>query len=304
MPDSALQKLQHSHEYNSNNLTGEKRTQYVVLLTLVMMAAEISGGIIFGSMALLADGWHMATHAFALGITLFAFSYARRNSDNPRFTFGTGKVGALGGYTSAVVLGIVALLMIGESTSRLFSPISIQFEEAIVVAIIGLIINIVSALLLQDTHHHHDHTADHGHHHDHNLRAAYYHVLADALTSVLAILALLAGKFLGWTWMDPIMGIIGALVISKWSYNLLCDASAILLDKGLSTKRLNAIRARIESDPESKVADLHVWPLGSHHFAAILSIFTKKPQTPDHYKERLHQFHELEHITIEIHTAS
>ena len=305
-----LDRWKHSHDFERDNRDGERSTRQVIVLTVVMMVVEIGAGIKFGSMALLADGWHMGTHAVALGITAFAYYYARRHADNPRFSFGTGKVGVLGGYTSAVALAMVSLLMVVESVQRLLAPEQIHFNEAIGVAVVGLGVNLLSAYLLRDHHHHHDHGDhrhghdgdDHGHtiHHDHNLRAAYMHVIADALTSVLAIVALLAGKIWGWNWMDPCMGIVGAAVILRWAYGLLLDTGTILLDRGLPRKTLKAMRAVIEAESDNRVTDLHVWPVGSHHYAAIVSIATHYPQSPDNYKKLLHGFSELEHITVEI----
>lgn len=293
-----LCKWKHSHDFRIDDGLGERRTKQVILLTVVMMVIEIGAGITFGSMALLADGWHMGTHAVALGITAFAFYYARKHADNPSFSFGTGKVGVLGGYTSAIVLAIVALAMVFESMQRLLTPEPIRFNEAIGVALVGLIVNLLSAHLLQGHHHHHEH--EHTTHHDHNLKAAYMHVMADALTSVLAIVALLSGKALGWNWMDPCMGIVGAIVILHWANGLLRDTSVILLDQGLPQKTLTAIRATIEAVDDNRITDFHVWPIGSHHFAAILSIVTHAPKPPDHYRNLLDGFPELEHVTIEI----
>ena len=232
----------HQHNFTSHNSQGEKRTFYVLLLTVTTMFIEIIAGTLYGSMALLADGWHMGTHAAAFGITLFAYRYARKHADSARFSFGTGKVSVLGGYTSAIALGIVALLMLVESVHRLFNPQVIQFNEAIIVACIGLTVNVVSMFLLGDRHHDHDHGHSHSHedthhhshtehHHDHNLRAAYMHVLADTLTSLLAIVALLFGKFYGWNWLDAVMGMVGALVIAKWTMNLMKQTSPILLEQ-------------------------------------------------------------------------
>ncbi len=272
----------------------------VILLTVSMMVIEICSGLLFGSMALLADGWHMGTHAAALGITVFAYNYARRHADNPRYSFGTGKVGALGGFASAMVLVVVALLMIVESLQRLFVPVVIRFNEAIAVAVVGLVVNLVSALILQGHHHPHSPDEEHKHPQDHNLRAAYIHVLADAMTSVLAIIALIAGKMFGWVRMDPLMGIVGAIVILRWSYNLLRDTSSILLDSVENQETVSAIRSAIESDSDNKVSDLHIWPIGSHHLAAIISIVTHHPKSPEHYKNLLFDFEELSHISVEI----
>ena len=288
---------EHSHRFNIEDDHAERNTRRVILLTLVMMIIEITAGYIFGSMALLADGWHMGTHAAALGITAFAYYYARKHSENPSYSFGTGKVGVLGGFGSAVVLAVVALLMGVESVQRLFSPVNIRFNEAIAVAVVGLAVNLISAYLLRGRHHH---SHQHGSGHDHNLRAAYLHVLADALTSLLAIVALITGKAFGWVWMDPIMGIVGALIISRWSYGLLIDTGKVLLDRDVNAEAVEEIRSIVESDSDNRVADLHVWRVGSHHLAAIISIVTHFPQPPDHYKKLLADHHEMAHITVEI----
>ena len=295
-----LNRWTHNHHFNIDDGKGEKNTRRVILLTLSMMVIEIAAGYVFGSMALLADGWHMATHAVALGITAFAYYYARRNSDDPNYSFGTGKVGVLGGFASAIVLAIIAFLMGIESIERLMSPRQIHFNEAIVVAVIGFIVNIISAILLQDRHHHHNgHGSDHKHH-DHNLRAAYLHVITDALTSLLAIIALLLGKVFGWIWMDPIMGIVGALVITRWSYGLLVDTGKILLDRDVNKEAVSEIRSKIESDSDNKVSDIHVWRVGSHHLSAIISIVTHYPKTPEYYKSLLEDYDEISHVTVEV----
>ena len=296
----SLQKWTHSHNFNVDDGHAERNTRRVILLTVFMMVIEISGGYLFGSMALLADGWHMGTHAVALGITAFAYYYARLNSDNPNYSFGTGKVGVLGGFASAVVLAIVALLMGIESIERLFSPKQIHFNEAIIVAVIGLIVNIVSALLLQDRHHHSEGHGSDKKHQDHNLRAAYLHVMADALTSLLAIIALFTGKMFGWIWMDPIMGIVGALLITRWSYRLLIDTGKILLDRDINQEAVAEIQAKIESDSDNKVSDIHVWRVGSYHLSAIISIVTHHPKPPEYYKTLLADFEEIVHVTVEV----
>jgi len=288
---------EHSHRFNIEDDHAERNTRRVILLTLVMMIIEITAGYIFGSMALLADGWHMGTHAAALGITAFAYYYARKHSENPSYSFGTGKVGVLGGFGSAVVLAVIALLMGVESVQRLFSPVNIRFNEAIAVAVVGLAVNLISAYLLRGRHHH---SHQHGSGHDHNLRAAYLHVLADALTSLLAIVALITGKAFGWVWMDPIMGIVGALIISRWSYGLLIDTGKVLLDRDVNAEAVEEIRSIVESDSDNRVADLHVWRVGSHHLAAIISIVTHFPKPPDHYKKLLADHHEMAHITFEV----
>jgi len=295
-----LQKWKHRHRYNIEDGHGERNTRRVIVLTLSMMIIEITAGYLFGSMALLADGWHMGTHAVALGITAFAYYYARRHSDNPNYSFGTGKVGVLGGFTSAVVLAVIALLIGVESIQRLVSPQPIRFNEAIAVAFVGLVVNVISAFLLQEKHDHH-----HGHEHtdkfrDHNLRAAYFHVLADALTSVLAIIALFTGKAFGWIWMDPIMGIVGALIISRWAYGLLVDTGKVLLDRDVNPEAVEEIRSIIEADSDNRVSDLHVWRVGTHHLSAIVSIVTHFPKSPDHYKKLLADYDEIAHVTVEV----
>ncbi len=304
MHSHSLDRWAHAHDFNTQAGDGERRTRLVVLLTAVMMVVEILAGYMFGSMALLADGWHMATHVAALSITLFTYSYARRHADNPVYSFGTGKVSALGGFASAMTLAVVALLMAIESVERLISPESIRFNEAIMVAVIGLIVNLLSAWLLHDADgHHHHHGYAHGHEHhagDHNLRAAYLHVLADALTSLLAIFALIAGKFYGLIWMDALMGIVGALVISRWGYGLLRETSRVLLDSVPGEKSLDAIRSAIESDSDNLIADLHVWRLGSQGYGVIISLVSHEPKDPQHYKALLAGIKDLKHVTIEV----
>ncbi|MGD8285898.1 MAG: CDF family Co(II)/Ni(II) efflux transporter DmeF [Desulfobacterales bacterium] len=296
-----LHHWKHSHRYTIDDRRGERNTRRVILLTLSMMTIEIAAGYIFGSMALLADGWHMGTHAIALSITAFAYFFARKHSDNPNYSFGTGKVGVLGGFASAVVLAVIALLVGVESFQRLITPKTILFNQAIAVAVVGLIVNLVSAFLLQNKHHHgHKHDSGKHHHHDHNLRAAYLHVLADALTSVLAIIALLTGKIFGWIWMDPVMGIVGATVITKWSYGLLIDTGKILLDRDVNQEAVDEIRSKIESDSDTKVTDIHVWRVGSHHLSALISLVTHYPKSPDHYKNLLLEYDEIVHVTIEV----
>jgi cation diffusion facilitator family transporter len=297
-----LGKWKHAHRYNVEGGHGERNTRRVIVLTLSMMIIEISAGYLFGSMALLADGWHMGTHAVALSIAAFAYYYARRHSDNPSYSFGTGKVGVLGGFASAVVLAVIAMLMGVESIQRLISPQTIRFNEAIAVAFIGLAVNVISALLLQEKH---DHCNEHRHDsskkfHDHNLRAAYLHVLADALTSVLAIIALFTGKAFGWIWMDPSMGIVGAVIIGRWSYGLLRDSGRVLLDRDVSPEAVEEIRSIIEADSDNRVSDLHVWRVGTYHLSAIISIVTHFPKSPDHYKKLLADYDEITHVTVEV----
>ena len=296
-----LGQLQHEHRYHiGNEKQNARKTILVVIITLTMMSVEIIAGIIFGSMALLADGWHMGTHAAALGIAVFAYAYARKHANNPAYTFGTGKVGVLGGFTSAIILAMVALMMIWESVKRLNNPVSIQFNEAIIVAFMGLVVNIVCAYILTTQKHEHADAEKHKQHHDHNLRSAYLHVLADALTSLLAIAALTIGKYFGWYWMDPIMGIVGALIISRWSYGLLRDTSKVLLDGDALSGIKTAIKNTIEADSDNRVTDLHLWRVSSFHIATIISIVTHYPRLPEHYKRLLAGFEEIVHITIEI----
>ncbi|MBW2467043.1 MAG: CDF family Co(II)/Ni(II) efflux transporter DmeF [Deltaproteobacteria bacterium] len=304
MHSSTLHQWQHGHSFTIENTKGERRTWLVIVITVSMMVIEIGAGYLFGSMALLADGWHMGTHAAALSITVFAYTYARRHADNPQYTFSTGKVGVLGGFASAVVLAVIAIFMGGESVTRLVSPVPIRFNEAIGVAVIGLLVNLLSAYLLHAKHDSDEH-AEHGHHHnhhhhDHNLRAAYLHVLADALTSFLAIFALLTGKHFGWVWMDPIMGIVGAVVITRWSYGLLKDTSRILLDRESTPELAEKIRSVVEADADNLVADLHVWQVSPDQVSVILTVVTHFPQSPDHYKKLVKDFIRNGHMTVEV----
>jgi cation diffusion facilitator family transporter len=299
---TTLEKWQHTHDYALKNEKGERRTQYVLILTAITMLAEIIAGISFGSMALLADGWHMATHVAAFLITIYAYRYARKHAGDPAFSFGTGKVGVLGGFASAIALAVVALVMLAESLQRIIDPQGIQFNAAIGVAALGLFINVVSAVLLKDSggHDHGHGHHNHDHHHDHNLRAAYIHVIADALTSVLAIVALLAGKYIGWNWLDPTMGIVGAIIITRWSFGLLKQTCPILLDGSVSGTEIAAIKQIIEADSDNRISDIHIWKISANHYGAIISIVTHFPKSADHYKALLGDFHWLSHITIEI----
>ena len=296
---------QHDHAFlGEHHAKNELRTRLVIALTLAMMVAEVTAGIMFGSMALLADGLHMATHAGALALAAAAYAYARRHLHNPRFAFGTGKVGDLAGFTSAVTLAIAAVLIGWESAERLVEPVMIDFDEAIAVACLGLAVNLVSAWLLHGggghRHDHGDHHHHHHHHHDHNLRAAYLHVLADALTSVLAIAGLVAGSRFGLVWMDPAIGILGALVIARWSWGLMRDSGAVLLDAAGDPRLAEAIRAKLETGGDL-VPDLHVWRVGPGHMAAVLTVVSHDPESPSAYKARLAHLKGLCHITIEVH---
>jgi cation diffusion facilitator family transporter len=305
MHSNTIANWSHDHAFlGARHAENERRTWLVVALTAAMMVVEIVGGTIYGSMALVADGWHMSTHAGALAIAAFAYRYARGHAHDARFSFGTGKVGELAGYSSALILAVISLLIGYQSVTRLFSPVSISFDQATVIAAIGLGVNLASAWLLNGQHEHeheHDHDHDHGHHHhDHNLRAAYLHVLADALTSVLAIAALLSVRFFGWTWMDPVMGIVGALVIAHWSLRLLRNAGAILLDTVVDPQLAARVRAQLEVGGD-RLSDLHLWRVGPGHAALIASIVSDEPRSPEYYKARLAGLDGLSHITIEVH---
>ncbi|WP_428427931.1 CDF family Co(II)/Ni(II) efflux transporter DmeF [Pararhizobium sp.] len=347
--------LVHEHVFlGAGHRRNERRVWLVIALTATMMVGEIVAGNIYGSMALVADGWHMSTHAGAMLITALAYLYARRQARNPRFTFGTGKLGDLAGFASAIVLALIALLIGWESLLRFANPVQISFSQAIAVAVAGLAVNLISAFLLKDDHQHlghshgghahggHSHAA-HAHdththgakaqpaggleHHDHaghshephshgdhshqghaaakpgadnNLRSAYLHVMADALTSVLAILALLAGSIYGWLWLDPAMGVVGALIIAHWSWSLIRQTGLILIDATDTVSDLQSeIRERIET-PQEKITDLHVWQVGPGHNAAIVAIATQNPRPPAFYKEKLAKLSGLSHLTVEV----
>lgn len=300
----------HGHDHDFLGAAHDRhaqRTRYVVALTAAMMVVEIVAGWMTGSMALLADGFHMATHAGALGIAAWAYGFARRHARDPRFTFGTGKVGDLAGFASALVLAIIAVGIGVESFQRIFEPGRIAYTEAIWIAVLGLGVNLASAWLLGHGHHGHGHSHghgharahDHGHTQDNNLRSAYFHVLADALTSVLAIGALLAGRFLGWAWMDAAMGIVGALVIGRWSWGLMRDTGAVLVDAVASRELEEEIREAIE-DGDARIADLHVWQVGPGKYAAIISLIAAKPVEPSAYAARVTVHEELVHVTVEV----
>lgn len=303
----------HSHRFAGGaEQDRERRSLLVVALTGAMMIAEIVAGVLTGSMALLADGWHMGSHLAALGLAAFAYRFARSHAENRSYTFGTGKVGPLAGFASAIALALIAIGMAYESTVRLVNPVEIAFSTALIVAVIGLAVNLASALLLgghnhgqghghkHDHHDGHDHHHHHAHHRDHNLRAAYVHVLADALTSVLAILALTGGALLGLAWLDPVMGIVGAAVILWWSWGLIRNSSSVLLDREADPATAETVRSLIESDADNRVADLHLWQVGTGHLALIVSVVTHQPRPPSHYRALLASVDNLSHVTVEV----
>jgi cation diffusion facilitator family transporter len=309
--DVVLDALRHDHVFlGANHSSNERRTWAVIILCTAMMIVEVVGGVVFRSMALLADGIHMATHAGAMLIAAAAYFYSRRFANDPRFSFGTGKVGDLAAFASGVILTSTALAVAVESIQRLLNPETIAFDQAIPVAVLGLVVNIASAWLLRDDHQHHGHDHghthdhhedhdDHQHHHDHNLRAAYLHVIADAAVSVLAIIGLLAGRQLGWVWMDPAMGLVGAIVIARWSVGLLKVTGAVLLDMNPGEALAKTIRRRIETDGD-RIADLHVWRVGPGHNAASLVICSAAGLAPSVYRARLAGIDTLSHLTIEV----
>jgi cation diffusion facilitator family transporter len=318
MHSHSVEQWKHHHVFlGAAHERHERRTWLVVGLTTVMMVAEIAAGLVYGSMALIADGWHMSTHAVALAIAALAYRFARMHAADPRFSFGTGKVGELAAFASAIILALVALFIGYECVARLLAPVPIRFTEATVVAVIGLAVNLVSAWLLFDGHQGHSHSdhavagehdrahdADHHHHHhDTNIRAAYLHVLADALTSVLAIIALLSGRFYGWVWLDPVMGLVGTLIIARWSVGLWRSAGAVLLDMVPDQRLTDAIRQSLEIDGD-RVADLHLWRLGPGHLGMIVSLVTDDPKPSAFYRQRLAPAGRFSHVTIEVHPCA
>ena len=308
MHAESIESWRHEHVFlGEHHQRNERRSWAVVALCGTMMVAEIVGGWLWGSMALIADGLHMSTHAGALVIAASAYVYARRHARDERFAFGTGKLGDLAAFASAIVLAMIALLIGYESIERLFHPVAIAFDEAIPLAAVGLAVNLVSAWLLHDedaSAHGHAHGDDHHHHHhdhhaDHNLRAAYVHVMADAAVSVLAVIGLSAGRLLGWVWMDPVMGLVGMAVILNWSWSLVRVSGAVLLDmrpEGIA----RAIADRLEAGGSDRIADLHLWRVGPGHHAAVVSIVCDQPEPPAAYKARLADIAGLSHVTIEV----
>ncbi|ABP78866.1 CDF family Co(II)/Ni(II) efflux transporter DmeF [Stutzerimonas sp. Brlt_13] len=314
MSDCNHAQWQPPHDYRPLERRSERRTWAVVILTGLTMLLEITAGYWFNSMALLADGWHMASHMVAIGLAALAYLLARRYAADHRFTFGTWKIEVLAGFASALLLVVVALFMIGESLLRFWAPAAIGFDEALVVAVVGLLVNLLSAWLLRDEHDHghghgddaHSH-AERGHAHAHgapgkdlNRHAAFIHVLTDALTSVAAIIALLGGKLFGWGWLDPAMGIIGALVILVWARGLLRDTAKALLDREMDDPLVGKVREALERVPDTEVTDLHLWRVGRSQYSCILSVVTHQPHTADRYKAALQPFAQLVHITAEV----
>ncbi|MDE1920425.1 MAG: CDF family Co(II)/Ni(II) efflux transporter DmeF [Candidatus Omnitrophica bacterium] len=297
---------QHDHVFGQEQKrSGEGRTMLVIGITGAMMIVEIIAGLIFGSMALLAEGLHMASHTVALMINVFAYIYARRHARDESFTFGTGKVNALGGFSGAVLLVVFAIAIAWGSLQRVLNPVPIAFNQAILVAVIGLVVNGASALILGDHdngEHEHDHHHEHAHHdhHDHNLKSAYIHVLSDAFVAMLAVVALVMAKYFHFIWMDPLMGIVAAIVVCRWSVGLLKTTSAILLDKQGANGISRKIRESIESVGDNRIADLHLWAIGSNMYAAVISIVTHHPQQPEYYKKLIPSDLGLAHITIEV----
>lgn len=312
MTDSIVSnQRKHSHEFDQGNPLAERNTRLAVVLTVVTMVVEIYAGWKYNSMALLADGWHMSSHALALGLAVAAYAAARRFSDHPRFCFGTWKIEILGGYTSAIFLVGIAALMFYHSIDRLLTPVAIQYDQAILVAVLGLVVNLVCAWLLKDGHHHsHDHGHGHGHshesthdhsHHDLNLRAAYLHVITDALTSLFAIVALFGGKWLGANWLDPVMGIVGATLVIIWAIGLVKETAAVLLDAEMDKPLLREVEGTLlRSFPSDRINDLHLWRVGKSHYACIVSVSCSEAMAPDKIKEVLSKHSELAHVTLEV----
>jgi cation diffusion facilitator family transporter len=316
MHSHSIETHRHSHIFlGSAHERNERRTWIVIAICAVMMVAEVAGGLWFGSVALVADGLHMSTHAGALLIAALAYTYSRRYATDRRLTFGTGKLGDLAAFASAIVLAMVALLIGYESLDRMIDPVPIAFDQAIAIAVLGLAVNVLSAFLLRDDHghspghvhdardahddHDHHHAHDHGVHRDHNLRAAFVHVVADAAVSVLVIVGLVLARQFGWLWMDPLMGLIATMVILSWSWTLIRAAGAILLDASPDPTLSNSIAARLEHNGD-KISDLHLWRVGPGHLAAVIALVSDHPNSPGFYKEKLRGLPSLSHVTIEV----
>lgn len=313
-----IERYQHSHVFLARSRQAEQRTRMVIVLTILTMLAEIMAGTWCHSLALLADGWHMNTHAAALGLTALAYYFARRFAHDARFTFGTWKIEVLAGYTSALLLALVGAGIVYAAVERLVQPQDIRYHEALLVAVIGLVVNTVCAVILHGGHHaehrhehahhddlaqpHHQHTPHgrHDHHHDLNLRAAYLHVVADALTSMLAIVALLGGLWLGWRWLDPLVGVVGAAMILRWAWTLARDTGLILLDASAAPPLAAAIRAELEHDGDTRISDLHLWRVGVRQYACIVALIASQPKPPAHYRALLAHHPELVHVTVEL----
>jgi cation diffusion facilitator family transporter len=305
----------HDHVFDEGSQAAERGTRLVMWITAVMMVVEITAGWWFNSMALLADGWHMSSHALAIGLSAFAYSAARKYARDPRFAFGTWKIEILAGYSSAVALLGIAALMAFSSVERLFSPATIHYRDAIVIAVIGLVVNLVCAFILGGAHHHgHDHGHDHHHghgedehhgHHDLNLKSAYIHVIADAATSVLAIAALFGGWFFGWAWLDPLMGIVGAVLVAVWAKNLIVETGKVLLDREMDAPVVEEIREVVEAGAnqgDTRIVDLHVWRIGRQSYSCAIGVVTRDPSlTANALRERLAVHEEIVHSTIEVH---
>jgi cation diffusion facilitator family transporter len=305
----------HQHQFDSGSAQGERALRWVMVITLVTMAIEIVAGMVTGSLALTADGWHMGTHAAAFGVALWAYWLARKHRDHARYAFGTWKIEVLGGFASSVALGIIALMIAVEAVMRLLHPEPLQAREALLVAVIGLLVNLGSALLLkQPGHTHHGHGHDHAHHthdhhahdhddhahEDHNLQAAFAHVLADAATSVAAIIALFAAWLWGWTWLDPVIGFVASAVIAVWALGLMRKTARVLLDAEMDSPMVERVKHALQSDGDAKVADLHIWRVGRNRFALIATLVADHPRSPDAYRAQLAHLHTLAHVSIEV----
>ena len=302
MHTESVERWVHDHTFGQDRRrSAERRTLAVSVVSVLTMIVEIGAGLAFGSMALLADGLHMGSHASALAISVFAYRYTRTHATDARFNFGTGKVNSLAGFTSATILALIALAMIWESIGRFLSPVAIRFDQAILVAVLGLIVNGACLAILGG---HGSFRHDHQDHHDHNFRSAYLHVLADALTSVLAIFALLFGKYLGQPWLDPFMGLVGATLVVRWSWGFLRSSARVLLDLQAPDEVREAIRKAIESEGDNRVSDLHVWSVGPGIYAAEIAIVSSRPRDPDDYYKLLPGELGLVHVTVETHRCA